>query len=297
MRNRDQKIESGDQSTNNQAGRDIIFNNHNDELFSYEDIKNISLDVFKENFYELSEQAQAKVNERAEVLIDRILDKLKILELTEEKLSEKISNPDVQYALINAQKQYARSGEENSLEMLTELLVQRFSANENSLKKIVVNEAIEVMTKITPDQINNLTLLFLVKSCKSVNVRALFDLIYKLYEKYGNYTEKSTAFYEHLQYAGLLTNDILTSNHQPLGYLMSKNYPEDLDTNIANVEYKDIDMKVREMFDDRSYYVFNSWNESKIQDYSLTSVGKVIAISNFNNLFNAKLDLNVWIKD
>lgn len=296
MKNKKQELTTGNYSTNNQAGGDLTVTN-NYEGKSYDEIKAISLDVFKENFYKLSEQAQGKVNERAEILIDRILDKLKILELTEEKLSQKISNPDVQYALINAQKQYARSGEDSSLEMLTELLVQRFSANEDSLKKIVINEAIEVMTKITPDQINNLTLLFLVKSCKLANVNILFDLIYELYEKFGNYTEKSIDFYEHLQYTGLLTNDIFTTNHQPLGYLMSKDYPEDLDKHVANVVYKDLDMKVREVFDDRSYYVFKSWNESKIQDYSLTSVGKVIAISNFNNLFNAKLNLSIWIKN
>lgn len=246
----------------------------------------------------MSEEAAQVAYQRVERLIENLLETLKKNDLPEQDLLEKIKNPDIQYAIAIAQRQYARNGETSSMDLLTKLLSERFASDENSLKKVVINEAIEVMSKITLDQINNLTLLFLVKSCKVDNVRLLFDLIYEMYEKFGSYTDKESEFYEHLQYAGLLTNDITTLNHQSLGYLMSHQYPEDLDNNIAKAEYTAIDKKVRGMFDQgKAEFVFNSWNNSKIQDYSLTSVRKVIAISNFNNVFNAKLSINIWIKD
>lgn len=282
MKSKDQTIESGDKSTNNQAGRDINVT-HQYEGLSYQDVKEISLDVFKNNFYKLSEGASAEVDRRAEILINSILEKLKSLEITEERLTDKIKNPDVQYALITAQKQYVRSGEENSLEMLTELLAQRFSVNEESLKKIVINEAIECVSKITLNQIHNLTLLFIVKSTKSSHIDNFIKLLNDFSIKAGHISNQSIDFYEHLQYAGLLTSDVTTSNHQKLDYLIGITYPEEA----LNKEGLGKDVVT----------IFEDWDKSYLQNYSLTSVGKVIAISNLKNVINADLDLNTWIKD
>lgn len=282
MKIKDQTIESGDKSTNNQAGRDINVT-HQYEGLSYQDVKEISLDVFKNNFYKLSEGASAEVDRRAEILINSILEKLKSLEITEERLTDKIKNPDVQYALITAQKQYVRSGEENSLEMLTELLAQRFSVNEESLKKIVINEAIECVSKITLNQIHNLTLLFIVKSTKSSHIDNFIKLLNDFSIKAGHISNQSIDFYEHLQYAGLLTSDVTTSNHQKLDYLIGITYPEEA----LNKEGLGKDVVT----------IFEDWDKSYLQNYSLTSVGKVIAISNLKNVINADLDLNTWIKD
>lgn len=296
MRSRKQSIESGDQSANYQALGDMSVTNNMG--LSYKDVKEISIEIFKDNFYELSNEAAQIAYARVEELIDNLLKYLQNLNLPEQELSEKIKNPDIQYALTTAQIQYARSGESSTMEMLTRLLSERFTCDERSLKRIVINEAIEVTSKITLDQINNLTLLFLVKSCKLTNVRLLFDYIYLLKEKFGNYTDKTVDFYEHLQYAGLLTNDISIWNHQPLEYLMSKWYADDLDVNIKDLNQKEKNQKIRSMFDeDKAIAVFDCWNKSKIQDYSLTSVGKVIAISNFNNIIDANLNLDIWIKD
>lgn len=282
MKSKDQMIESGDKSTINQAGRDINVT-HKHEGFSYQDVKDISLDVFKKNFYKLSEDTTAEVDRRAEILINSIIERLKFLEIPEKRLADKIKNPDVQYALITAQKQYARSGEEESLEMLTELLVQRFSVNEGSLKKIVINEAIECVSKITLNQIHNLTFLFLVKSSKSNHLDNLLKLLNDFSIKAGHILDQSIDFYEHLQYAGLLTSDVTTLNHQKLDYLISITYPRD--TLNKDGLGKDV------------ITTFEDWDKSYLQNYSLTSVGKVIAISNFKNIFNADLDLDIWIKN
>lgn len=282
MKSKDQTIESGDKSTNNQAGRDVNVT-HQYEGLSYQDVKEISLDVFKNNFYKLSEGASAEVDRRAEILINSILEKLKSLEITEERLTDRIKNPDVQYALITAQKQYVRSGEENGLEMLTELLAQRFFVNEESLKKIVINEAIECVSKITLNQIHNLTLLFIVKSTKSSHIDNFIKLLNDFSIKASHNSNQSIDFYEHLQYAGLLTSDVTTSNHQKLDYLIGITYPEEA----LNKEGLSKDVVT----------IFEDWDKSYLQNYSLTSVGKVIAISNLKNVINADLDLNTWIKD
>lgn len=295
MKNRKQSIESGDKSANYQSTGDMSVTNNMG--LSYKDVKEISVEIFKDNFYDLSNEAAQIAYGRVEELIDNLLEHLKKLDIPEQELYEKIKNPDIQYAIATAQIQYARSGELSTMELLTKLLSERFSCEEKSLKKIVINEAIEVTSKITLNQINNLTLLFLVKSCKLPDVRLLFESIYMMNEKFGKYTDKTVDFYEHLQYAGLLTNDISIWNHQPLEYLMSEWYADDLDVNVKDLNQKEKNLKIRSMFGDRASSVFDCWNKSKIQDYSLTSVGKVIALSNFNNITDVNLDLDIWIKD
>lgn len=295
MKNRKQSIESGDKSANYQSTGDMSVTNNMG--LSYKDVKEISVEIFKDNFYDLSNEAAQIAYGRVEELIDNLLEHLKKLDIPDQELYEKIKNPDIQYAIATAQIQYARSGELSTMELLTKLLSERFSCEEKSLKKIVINEAIEVTSKITLNQINNLTLLFLVKSCKLADVRLLFESIYMMNEKFGKYTDKTVDFYEHLQYAGLLTNDISIWNHQPLEYLMSEWYADDLDVNVKDLNQKEKNLKIRSMFGDRASSVFDCWNKSKIQDYSLTSVGKVIALSNFNNITDVNLDLDIWIKD
>ena len=273
MRNK-QDASGGDNSTVNQAGGNIINNYYG---IDYRTAREISLDAFNENIYKLSEKAAAVATQRAEELMDNFLSKLEEVEKQMPGLINKTQDPDIQYAVINAQKQYARRGEKESLDLLTNLLLDRFKAEDGSLKSIVLNECIELMPKLTNTQIVNVTIIFLVKYCALPKYSTFINTLYRIHNSQS--IEINISDFEHLMYSGVISNDITINNHQRLSYFKGMNYDnklDDYDTSIEN-------------------HVTDIW-ESPLSDYSLTSVGKAIALSYYNAIMDADIPLDTWIK-
>lgn len=292
MMDKKHEINSGDNSTNIQ-GRHVLVNQQIG--ISYSDARQIALDVFKQNFYELSEEAKSVALERAEQLIDEFLRKLE-KELPEE--IEKVKDPDAQYTLIKAQSIYARNGEPDTLEILTNLLKERFRVKEDSLKKIVLNEAIETIPKLTINQLNLLTAIFLVKNCKMSKVRVLIESLNSIITDDLVQFLQDRNYFEHLVYVGATSNDITTDSSQNLEYFIRKSYSEELIEKVEGNTLDVLDPPVRNQFiiDTLSESVFNKWNHGYINRYALTSVGIALAVTHFNNVMNANVDLNIWIK-
>ncbi len=156
------KQEGGKDSTNLQ-GQNVVINNG----INYSDAKEIALDVFKSNFLELSQTAAFVAKQRAEELVDEFLKK--VVEKDPTKI-DKIQDPDIQYAIFTAQKEYARSGEKDLEEMLVNILLERIDENSQSLKKIVLNESLEILPKLTNSQLDILTIVFLTHETHNHNV-------------------------------------------------------------------------------------------------------------------------------
>jgi hypothetical protein len=286
------EINSGDYTTNIQSKHVYVTQNTG---ISYTEARQIALDVFKSNFYELSEVAKNVAIERAEELVDRFLSELE-KELPEEV--RKIQDPDVQYTVIKAQSVYARSGEPEILELLTDLLKDRFKVKENSLKKIVLNEAIEIISKLTINHLKILTAIFLVKNCKMSKARSLIEVLSNILTDDLLQLMKDRNYFEHLVFAGVTTNDITTDSYQNLEYFIRKNYSEELHEKVEGSTLEVLDPPVRKQFitDTLSESVFFKWNYSYMNRYALTSVGIALAVVFYNTFMSANVDLDIWIK-
>lgn len=92
---------NGDNSINQQAKE---INNYG---ISYQDAKDIALDIFKNNFLKLSEEANELIMSRVNKLLDDFLVQLR---KDNGKGVLESKNPDFQYVLYEASKNYARSG-------------------------------------------------------------------------------------------------------------------------------------------------------------------------------------------
>lgn len=198
-----QNQNSGDKSTNIQA-KNIILN----QGISYEDAKKIALDIYSENFLKLKNEAANIARERAEELTNNFLNKLS--ETAPDKLN-KMSNPAMQAALYTAQKEFAISGEKDIEQVLVDILVDRTNENDRSLRQIVLDESLSTIGKLTPQQLDALTLNFLINRTKAltiVNIASLQkhfeDEIFRFSD---NLTQKASS-YEHLVYAGCGTISI-----------------------------------------------------------------------------------------
>lgn len=188
----------GNNSTSIQAGGDMYISHG----VSYSEAKEIALDVFKTNFYQLSEEAMDIATRRAEEFTEKV-----IVKLLEEKsyTLDSIKDPDLQYTLYNAQVAYARSGDENLSDVLVDLLVERVNKADRSLQQIVLNEALLVVPKLTSNQLDILSLLFIFKNANNVNMTSLEFL--KIYVNafvtplISNLSVDDYNFW-HLEYAG-----------------------------------------------------------------------------------------------
>lgn len=295
MFNEKQKIDSGDNAQNYQAANNITVN----QGMSYTEVKNVAMSIFEANFYKLSDAAAVIATNRAKEMIGTLLDKINKLEKDHTNIVSKIQNPDVQYAVVNAQKQYARSGNQNMLNVLCDLLVNRFLTDEESLKSIVLNEAIEVIAKLTINQINIITTIFVVKNVQLNSASEFIGLLSLIMPHQIIEAGENLSFYEHLMYTGATSSDLTSNGYQNLEYLISISYTKDLDEQICSSTLNEIEPPIRNQFAINQEYerTFENWNKSLMKGYSLTSVGKAIAIANINSYGFIKLSLDTWIKD
>lgn len=199
--NDNQSQKSGNNSNNMQAGGNITIG------ASYTEIKQIAQDIFNTNFLMLCGEAKSIAENRAREIVDDFLTKYhdKIASASSETdMLDTAKDPDFQYALFATQRDYARSGKKDLKEMLVDILIQRTECKDNELRKIVLNEAIEVAPKVTQRQLNIISLSFLL--LHSINHGVINIETFNNYLKQqilpfcGNLTEHNSD-YQHISYA------------------------------------------------------------------------------------------------
>lgn len=191
------KQEGGDNSTNLQ-GQNVVINNG----ITYADARDIATDVFRSNFIQLSTEAAEVAKQRAEHLVDEFLKKI---ETEKPEALQKISDPDMQYALFTAQKEFARSGEKEMESMLVSILSERIEEDSQSFKKIVLNEALEIVPKLTKQQLDTLTIVFIIQETIHrgiVDKEKLTNYLNSMFLPFISNLTKEKSCYKHLEYTG-----------------------------------------------------------------------------------------------
>lgn len=348
-----QKQISGDNTQNLQAGRDIVIRG-----LSYTETKDLVKTeaqlVFKQNSLLLANEAYNLVLSRSEELLDSFLKKL------EEKKPESIEtmrDPGMQYSLFNAQKEYAKTGDRNLADLLEDILVERAQNPKRDLMQIVLDECISVAPKLTPDQFDALSFIFIVKYTINhgvTNVQNLIQyfLIYLL--PFQNGIRKELSRYQHLEFSscgniGISIMRLETKIRQTYLTVFSKGFTmEEFEQKVSpDSKFKkyiipchhDISKfqisiineeqvkvigkadgltneevsKINNLFNSSSMNesevkefiirtippaksLIENWNESAIQNMTLTSVGIAIGHANITRKIKKSFDLKIWIK-
>lgn len=275
-----QDIKAGDNSTNVQ-GKDVTIINNSG--ISYSDAKEIAMDVFKKNFYDLGQSVEEIVNERAEKILEKYLSKINSLN---PKLILNTEDPDIRYNTYEVQKDYARRGNEEIANLLVDILSERTKNKEESLKNLVLNEAIQVVSKLTTKQINVLSLIFLIKYVNFTSpISVDYFLLFLRPIKKDITINSNDLFYQHLEFAGCLSVSI--------GSLPFKQIIEHQFQQIHN------EQEANQMINSNQELLSlqQMWDNSKLCNSSLTSVGIAIALSNLNIKTKLELDYNIWIHE
>lgn len=191
-----------------------------------------AIELFKANFYEMKEQAAQVAVQRVEKLVNQLVDTAVAAKVS----LEEARTPDMQYALITAQTAYARTGDQRLGDLLVELLINRAKQPERNLMQIVLNESLAVAPKLTGQQIDTLSLVWLLLYTRSFAVNTLEGMERYLRNEIApfasNLTKKASC-YQHIQFTGCGSIDI--GEHQ-LEPLITQTYPGLLSRGFSDAE-------------------------------------------------------------
>lgn len=153
-----QKQEVGNNSNAYQANGNITVVNQ--YTLAEEQAYKICKEIVENNIIKFSgdaiETAIQEFKEFADLYVEKIT---KQEEDVVEKIINRFKEPNMQYAIFEAQKGYAKYGDEEKAEKLVQLLIEKGKQKTGSQKDILIDDAIEKISKITNNQLNILSYL------------------------------------------------------------------------------------------------------------------------------------------
>lgn len=281
-----QSQETEEGGTSLQAGKDILITQNVGLQFS--EVKEIFHLLLNQNFPKLREIASQTAMQN----IDNYLAEFeqKFAQSFDRIDVEKIKDPDVQFSFNEVVEASARKGDKIDSDVLSELIIERISKKTNNFISIVSSEAIKVVSKITSEQINFLTLVHYLKSIVFSDYSNLgqleqpASLMIKLTENSFNISESNKKY---LQFTGTLTSINIT----PDDYRKTtkNNYPF-----LKEIPDNQLDILIER--DAPSYKkLMDIYKSNKIHRITLTTVGEMIALANFKRIM-PEIEYSIWIK-
>ena len=192
-----QTQKGGDGSTNLQTEEFTVV-----QGLTYPEVRQVAIDVFKANFFELAGEARVIAAERAEQVTEEFLNKLQI---ENPHGFSKAQDPDFQHALFTVQKEYARTGDKDLGDLLVDLLVDRSKQDQRNILQIVLNESLNVAPKLTDDQLAALAVVFFCRYTMNPGVgnhQMLAESFNKFIGPFSDKLSKNQACYQHLEFSG-----------------------------------------------------------------------------------------------
>lgn len=193
---------SGDDSTNLQAGRDIVVNAGNSiALYSIEEV---AKQLMGSVFGELSDETKKQIETNQKSYFQALSENLGKIIKQNDELKKVIDSPDFQYISKTASISASRSSSAELHKNLSSLITQRINNNDEDLKRIVYDEAISTIGKLTTDQLKIITLCYLLKYTSYGGI-----VSWDAYKKYLDSHIKpflgfknTNAEFQHIEYSG-----------------------------------------------------------------------------------------------
>lgn len=350
MLNKDQNQEVGEGATAIQAGGSVTVTKVG---LTYSEVREVALDVFRANFYELAGAAKEIARARAEEITEEFLQKLEKDNPTGLGKSE---DPDFQYALFTVQKEYARNGDKDLGDLLVDLLVDRSKHDQRDILQIVLNESLSTAPKLTDTNLAALAVIFFFKYTQNQGIgshKMLGESLDKHLLPFAPKLTKNQSCYQHLEFSGcgsigiggsslegilgtvyqghflkgfdqteIATREItvgldsrffIPCLNDPSKWQVKANSKETLEKHLDTQGLSQEDRnKIVELFDlgkmsepeikekliaIRPYMadVIETWTNSAMRTFTLTSVGMAIGHANIKRLIGEFASLSIWI--
>lgn len=192
----EQKVAEG--ATAIQTGGSLTINNG----VSSENLRAMTLDIVRAELWQFMGVAGEIATKRAEKVIEDLL--LRLRDEYPDGINQ-AKDPDFLYMILAAQRVHARGGDDDIEAVLVEILVERSKDAERTLKNVVLSQCVEVLSKITHQQIAALSLVFLLtKTARSglKNIEEFYAYADAFLLPLVEILPAGPADFMHLQYAG-----------------------------------------------------------------------------------------------
>ncbi len=229
-----QEQEGGEGSTNNQAGRDIIYNGISPEQFGelnkyidgqvageVERVVDRQLESIRADFVKFTGESNAQAMAAAGHMLKALLEQLAI------RAPQNIGafkTVDMQQAVLNAATSAAVVADDELTDTLVDILVDKSGAEPRSFKGVVLTEALEVAGKLTAEQVNLLTALVMITRTVSHGMSSVDSLLEGLDSRcrplYGKIPTTNSAI-QYMAYTGV--GDIERSQGMLMGQVSIAN--------------------------------------------------------------------------
>lgn len=350
MLNRDQQQQVGEGATAVQAGGNVLITQVG---LSYSEVRDVALDVFRANFYQLAGPAMETAKARAQEITEEFLKKL---QQENPDGFGKGQDPDFQHALFTVQKEYARTGDRDLGDLLVDLLVDRSKQDQRDILQIVLNESLGTAPKLTDTQLAVLAVIFLFRYTQDQRIgnnQQLGEYFDRHVLPFASKLVKNSACYQHLEFTGCgsvqmgeatlenileqtypghflkgfdqseITNREVSIGldqrffipclNDPTKFQVRANNKTILERNLESNDIKPEDRaRIVALFDVGKMShpeirekciairplmesVFDTWSNSSMKSFTLTSVGMAIGHANIKRLVGEFASLSIWI--
>lgn len=236
-----------------------------------EQVAKQTIDLFMDNFPKLQSLAKETAELRATELCNEILKKL---EEKQVKDFTPFTQPDVQFVLYEAQKNYARFGEKEVMKILTELIANRIQNDDKGHFKRIVDNAVTVACELSSTQLDCLSTLFMLTKVRFSNIITIEDL-----KEFFNYIS-SVFDLENINYG------------QEISYLNFKG--------CLQIELPDIPKIQSKLYNLAQNEVEKNISQGIKQfgtDYGISEIGIILGIINAEQKSRYRFDPHIWIYD
>ena len=230
-----------------------------------------TIELFMDNFPKLQTIAKETAEQRATELCDEIIKKLEekqVIDFTS------FMQPDVQFVLYEAQKNYARFGEKDVLKILTELIAHRVQNDDKGHFKKILDNAVVVVCELTPTQLDCLSALFMLTKVKLSYIKTVEDL--------KNYLNQVSSIFnlENKDYG------------QEVSFLNFKGCLQIELPDIAEIQSVQYNLVKDEVEANISYGI-----KQFSADYGISEIGIILAIINAEQKSTYRFNPHIWIHD
>lgn len=230
-----------------------------------------TIDLFMDNFPKLQAIAKEIAFQRATELFNEVLSKLKIAHVND---FSPFSQPDIQYVMFEAQKNYARFGEKDKLDILSDLIVKRIQSDDKDHFKRIVDNAIIIVCELTSMQLDCLSVLFLLTKCcfrEIITIKDLKEFLNNISDVFNIEKMNYRREVSYLNFKGCLQVAIPI-----IPKILSENY-----------NFSQIEVEIN----------LSDGIKQFTSDYGLSEIGVLLGLINARNKACYDLDPHIWIPD
>lgn len=274
--------------------------------------------LFYNNFIKPTNSLKQKIDTKIQKFSDNLLTVLS--DNPDINIIKQFDSPDFQYILTKAEIAFVRIENTIIKETLLYLMKCRIIYNSNYLLKTTIDDAIEIIPNLSEKYLDILSLLFLVKETYSPILQKIkLPKDERLFSEYLKknilpFTIKKANSYDirHLY----VCKCCLESIQEDFQNTLIRKYPQLctiaenktkylLELNLLNPNFKIV------LENDKTQYfkdyvislnadfknIFVAFNENYLYKVSLSTLGILLGICNYNLKIHADLDLNTWFKN